>query len=208
MYTLYKITNQINDKTYIGITKLGVVTRFSNHQKQISNPKYPLHKAFIKYGVDNFIIQALCVSDNRRYISNLEQPAIELYESHVSQNGYNVAQGGFGGNLGDIVNKKISEASLNMNPDVRFNKSLAQSKMMKGNTLNKGNKHSDENKKLFSKLHKGKLKSDLTRQRMSESAIINDNGKRFKGRNACCLCCKREWDIGNYTQHIRKKNEL
>ena len=23
---------------------------------------------------------------------------------------------------------------------------------------------------------------------------------------ATCLCCKRNWDIGNYTQHMRKEN--
>jgi len=28
------------------------------------------------------------------------------------------------------------------------------------------------------------------------------------GKKACCLCCRREWDLGNLAKHLRKQNEL
>ena len=44
-------------------------------------------------------------------------------------------------------------------------------------------------------------------------AIFKDNyrnaakmrgAKHFAGKKISCLCCHRDWDIGNYAQHIRK----
>lgn len=204
MQTLYKITNLINGKLYIGITKLTIEQRFKNHIKQTLNPKYPLHFSLVKYGIENFKIESLYCSADRAYIANLEQPTIELFKTHISQHGYNVATGGIGGDLGELVNQKISEAALNMDPKIRAEKSRKQSKMMKNNKLFEGHKHSKETKEVISKKHTGKAKPNTTKKRMSESALLNKNGKRFVGRNASCLCCRRTWDIGNYTQHIRR----
>lgn len=209
------------------MTKLDINERLSLHFSAAKKSQYPIQHAIAKYGEENFTIEALCVGPTKEYISALEEPAIQLFESHISQNGYNVAKGGCGGDLGPEANKKRSDTMRNypLEKKERLSKiqrerqlgktkendagRLSQSIAVTGNQFALGLKHSEETKQLISELHKGKPKSQKTRQRMSESAKINHNSKRFSGRNACCLCCHKEWDIGNYTQHIKRKfNEL
>lgn len=221
MYKLYKVTNKVNGKSYIGITKLEVSERLSLHIGASKNPKYPIQHAIAKYGIDNFTIEILNTGPTKESIASLEQPAIELHESHISKHGYNVAKGGYGGDLGPEANRKraltkqnfplekkqrlAEEQRIRQQGKTKENDSgrLAQSIAVTGNKFALGLVHSEETKKLIGDTNR-KPKSQKTRQRMSKSAIINHNGKRFTGRNASCLCCKKEWDIGNYTQHIRR----
>ena len=54
-YIIYKITNKINNKFYIGITSEGLHKRFLGHcSKAKFNPTSNFHKAIAKYGIDNF----------------------------------------------------------------------------------------------------------------------------------------------------------
>lgn len=222
MYSLYKITNLVNQKTYIGITKLTIQQRWNSHVKHSEYPRCPIQWAIQKYGAENFSIELLQESEDRRTISELEEPTIHQTRSHISENGYNVAKGGYGGDLGaeanakrretiskfdqtkkDLIGNKIRTANTGKNKYNCMGK-RSQSEKVAGNKFALGHKHTDETKKKLSELHKGP-KSQSTRQRMSKSAILNNNGSRFNGRRACCLCCKKEWDIGNYTQHLRRK---
>lgn len=57
MASIYKITNKINNKVYIGKTNNSIQQRFKEHirdSKKHSNR--PLYRAFNKYGIDNFTI--------------------------------------------------------------------------------------------------------------------------------------------------------
>lgn len=59
-YHLYLITNKINDKKYVGITKLGYLTRWKRHIKLIekgSNHLIVLYNAIRKYGIDAFELE-------------------------------------------------------------------------------------------------------------------------------------------------------
>jgi group I intron endonuclease len=219
MYKLYKITNKINNKIYIGITKLTVEERWKKHLKDSNSPLYPLHCAIQKYGSENFIIETLLESEIRENISNKEDPMIEFYQARISQHGYNVAKGGYGGDLGPIANKKRSQTMLLKSDEEKNlwiskrNRTISgrtkenhegkrkQSLKMIGNTFATGLIHSDSTKKIISEAN-SKPKSQETKKLMSDSAKLNQNGTRFSGRKACCLCCNKEWDIGNYTIHI------
>ena len=66
MYFIYKITNQINQKSYFGssTSERGLDKRLQEHikaAKQIKNPSYnyPLQAAIRKYGEENFIYEIL-----------------------------------------------------------------------------------------------------------------------------------------------------
>jgi group I intron endonuclease len=225
MYKLYKITNTVNQKLYIGITKLTIEQRWSVHIEHSKNPRYPLQHAIKKYGPSNFQIELLEESDDRAYISELEEPTILKYNSR--KNGYNVATGGYGGDLGPeaaekrrrtILTRSVEEKNrLAKQQRIRQTGKTkendlgrkSQAEKIKGNQFAAGLKHSAETKAVISAANK-KPKSRITRQKMSDSAIINDNGKRFEGYNSCCLCCKREFNKGNLVQHLRRmnKNEL
>lgn len=91
-YYLYKITNTVNGKAYIGWTN-NIVNRFKRHQRQ----GHALHNAICKYGWDTFTKQVLVVSNNVQYIKDLEVKAIALYNTfYVDGKGYNLTRGGEG----------------------------------------------------------------------------------------------------------------
>ena len=70
MYSLYKITNLLNNKNYIGVTNRNPEERFAEHKKQSS--KSFIGKAIQSDGIENFSFEVLLtnIEDNR--ISSLE----------------------------------------------------------------------------------------------------------------------------------------
>jgi group I intron endonuclease len=58
---IYKITNQINGKSYIGLdTKPShLQSRWKNHKRNMNHVSGHLYNAFRKYGIDNFIFEVL-----------------------------------------------------------------------------------------------------------------------------------------------------
>ena len=85
---LYKITNILNDKCYIGFTSLSVEKRFITH---IKNSKYKrnsqkLYNAMRKYGVENFIVEQIYQGDDAL---QREDEFIKKYKAE-----YNMTEGG------------------------------------------------------------------------------------------------------------------
>ncbi len=100
---IYKTTNIINKKIYIGQTT-----------KQTYNylgSGLILLKAIKKYGVENFIREIIEICDTKEQTNIREKFWIKEFNSTDKNIGYNISIGGNGGNLGDLVNKKISESS-------------------------------------------------------------------------------------------------
>ena len=91
---IYKITNTLNDKVYIGQTIKTVQKRFTQH-KNNSNKEYfsqiVLYKAFNKYGIENFICEEIEKVPNDK-LDEREKYWIEYYDSYF--NGYNSTLGG------------------------------------------------------------------------------------------------------------------
>ena len=98
IFSIYKITNLINNKIYIGITKRNPKIRFNEH---FSNKNELLYKAKEKYGKDNFLLEIIESNVSEDMIDEKERYYIQLYKSLVPD-GYNLSQGG-------ISNKSISE---------------------------------------------------------------------------------------------------
>jgi group I intron endonuclease len=94
MAFIYKITNQINDKLYIGKTYKTIEQRFKEHCKASKNKKTfhrPLYSAMNKYGIDKFQIELIEETD---IPEEREQYWIKYYDSY--KNGYNATLGGDG----------------------------------------------------------------------------------------------------------------
>jgi group I intron endonuclease len=92
---IYKITNTINKKCYIGITtKADPNDRWKGHISSIKNGKgCPLlMKAFNKYGEDSFKFEVIIICFDED-VFKFEAEYIRKYNS-ASPNGYNVAEGG------------------------------------------------------------------------------------------------------------------
>ena len=91
---IYKITNTINGKSYIGQTIQNVKERFYQHcatkcSKVVSN--MAIHRAIKKYGKSNFTVEVIEEIDSTN-LNDRERYWIKYYNSY--NNGYNSTKGG------------------------------------------------------------------------------------------------------------------
>ena len=91
---IYKITNTINGKFYIGQTIQNVKERFYQHcatkcSKAVSN--MAIHRAIKKYGKSNFTVEVIEEIDSAN-LNDRERYWIKYYNSY--NNGYNSTKGG------------------------------------------------------------------------------------------------------------------
>ncbi len=94
MFTVYKITNLVNNKCYIGSSN-NVYQRWNEHKDNSRRPNsnsynYPLQQAFRKYGEQNFKFEILKEGFNNRYeCEEYEHSMIIKYKSNNNLYGYN-----------------------------------------------------------------------------------------------------------------------
>lgn len=94
IYTIYKITNIVNNKNYIGFTK-NFERRIKQHKKDYKNNDLLLYRAINKHGWENFKFEILYQSKLHEHTLNVMEPFfINQYDSH--KNGYNMTSGGDG----------------------------------------------------------------------------------------------------------------
>ena len=93
---IYKITNKINNKIYIGLTTCSLKYRWSKHltESRNQNNTKPLYKALRKYGEENFIIEELESTNDFQRLGELERDYIKKYNSQNPKIGYNLTAGG------------------------------------------------------------------------------------------------------------------
>lgn len=144
---IYKITNILNNRVYIGQKK----------SKVFVNTYYgsgiAITEALKKYGKENFLVEVLGWADNRDQLNMMEIEAIKSCSSIY--NLYNIADGGDGGdttsnhpNKQEIINRRATglrqwHASLTEEHRKEHGKKISQSKKGKSNG-HEGFKHSAE----------------------------------------------------------------
>lgn len=99
MSYIYKITNNINNKIYVGKTNLSIQKRFQQHcrdYKKKSTEKRPLYQAMQKYGIEHFYIEKI-EECSPELASEKEQYWIAFYKGY--EQGYNATRGGDGKQL-------------------------------------------------------------------------------------------------------------
>lgn len=87
---IYKITNKINNKVYIG-QSTNIFNRWNEHRYKAKTEDKPLYKAFKRYGIENFTFEIIeecpIIKLNEREIY-----WIKYYDSY--NHGYNLTPGG------------------------------------------------------------------------------------------------------------------
>lgn len=91
----YRITNLITNKSYVGVTTVGIDRRFKQHcWAAISGEQNVLYKAMRKYGIENFIVEELAHAiGEQENLYALEQQVVAQEGTEIP-NGYNMTSGG------------------------------------------------------------------------------------------------------------------
>lgn len=189
---IYKITNIINNKVYIGQDK--------NNKPNYLGSGNLIKRAIKKYGKENFIKEILCTCDTIEDLNIKERFYIEKYRSTDKELGYNISVGGTNGTMlnrkhSDETKEKIRISSLGKKKSEEHCKNIGLSKKGRfvsdeerrkrsDNCFLKGLKKgplSNETKEKISKSKKGKFPSKETKEKMSNSHIGIKNS--FYGKN-------------------------
>ena len=123
-YIVYKTTNIVNNKIYIGVHKTqnpnkfdryignGVIISKNNSEFKVSNADTPFRKALNKYGVQNFIRETISCFDTEDEAYKLEEELVD--EEFISRNDtYNLKLGGLHAN--NIGIKKVNQYDMEGN---------------------------------------------------------------------------------------------
>lgn len=116
MIGIYKITNKINNNSYIGLS-VDIERRWKAHCQRYQDPNNKeydkvLYKAFRKYGIDNFSFEIIEECDAKQ-LQEKEKYWIAFYDTY--NHGYNATPGGdkvFDMSGEKHPNHKITEADV------------------------------------------------------------------------------------------------
>lgn len=94
---VYKITNKLTNKVYIGITNQGSGARYRHHwyESRIGEPS-PIHRSMAKYGEESFTLEIIDFADTYDELKEKEKYWIKWYNSTDRSIGYNLTEGGDG----------------------------------------------------------------------------------------------------------------
>jgi len=167
---IYKFTNKINGKIYIGKTKGTIASRFIRYNYDVNHDyDRPILNSIRLYGWSNFVVEIQQQCNSIEELNEAEKFWIKTLNTRNKEIGYNLSEGGDRGNPMDPNTLKALASS-------RKGKSLTKehrekiSKGLKGVCL--GKKVSDEARAKMSKSQKGKK---LSKERI-EQISINSSG--------------------------------
>jgi group I intron endonuclease len=128
---IYKVTNLLNSKIYIGLTIQKLETR--KHQHELHSQKKPLmvlHYAIRKYGKENFKWEIIkeCISNQE--LNSSEKELIKFFQSEKKDIGYNRTSGGENPKMSIEVRLKMSKSQSKRFADPIKNKEFCEA--MKG----------------------------------------------------------------------------
>ena len=163
MIGIYKITNKLNGKVYIG-QSIDIDTRWRQHCNAKDNML--IHKSIQKYGPKNFSFKVLleCPAE---MLNDWERDMIALYDC-ISPKGYNLTEGGGGCKCSEETRLKMSEAKKGK---PSWNKGIpcSEERKRKISEANKGHHISEEHKRKISNAQKGKHLPEETKIKISNT---------------------------------------
>ena len=99
---IYKVTNNINNKVYIGRT-INFHRRMHEHKNHMYKDYSLLHEDMKVYGFENFTFEIICVLPEEE-LDDAEKMYIKKYRDELGdENVYNICKGGIGGQTHDIT---------------------------------------------------------------------------------------------------------
>lgn len=170
MRHVYLIQNKINNKIYVGQSKVPNKRWVRHKYDALTRQKpHPLYLSIRKYGIENFQFEII-EQWNDNEIDCAEKFWIEYFRSHDRNYGYNLE-------LGGLKNKIISQETRN-----KF--SISSKKRYNYETAER---------------LKNAKQTPIARENASKSAIGSKNS-RANLTEEIVLLIRKLWDTGNYKQ--------
>lgn len=187
---IYLITNDVNDKAYVGLfSGRRLRQRWAVHKwDAMGASQIPLHRAMRKHGIEKFhIVSVWSGHITRENLARLEKYYISSFNTK-SPNGYNLTDGG-DGSIGfrhseetrkflreRFLNKPVSETTrkkiglIHKGKIISARQKAAVSLKMRGNKHLLGHVHSVETRAKISAAGKGRKDSEETKKKKRASA--------------------------------------
>lgn len=176
MHYLYRITNQLNKKIYIGQT-VDARKRWGAHKSKskTDSPVQYISRAMAKYGIENFIYEIIATCQTQEDADETESFLITQYNSRNKEFGYNVKPGGNVAPHAEETKQKISQATINQiatqgHPAAGREVTQETRDLMRKIRLENPIDYTDEVRKNMSESHIGIKDSEETRAKKAESA--------------------------------------
>lgn len=164
-YIIYKHTNKINNKIYIGQTCQKPEYRWNHGEGYKNSPRF--YSAIQCYGWDNFQHEILFQNLSAEKANQLEMELIKKYKSSEEKFGYNSDSGG---------KNKIPNLETKIKQSIS-----AQNKPIV----------TEKTKQKLSLIGKGLTRSEETKQKIKESSYLREQNKKEQGikreRKVICL---------------------
>lgn len=111
---VYKITNTVTDRVYVGLTTCSLQKRWREHKCAANlGSNKPLYRAMRKHGVENFSIHLLYTATSIEDMRAAEIRYIVELKAHAAENGYNLTDHGYAhGKANQPVGEKAHQAKL------------------------------------------------------------------------------------------------
>ena len=145
---IYKITNNLIGKSYIGQTIRTLQQRWSQHVADKQEFCKLLSRAIKKYGKENFSIKVLAHCDSIKEMNHREPYYIKLFNT-LHPSGYNLATGGKNFLHSECSKQLMSKAHKGAKHSEEWKKQASH--RLIGNQYRKGKPHTKEQRDKISK---------------------------------------------------------
>lgn len=176
---VYLITNNVNNKKYVGIDSSRTDRRWKDHKKfsKREQPVQLIDQKIKQYGINNFDYNILCECETFEELLEKERHYIKLLNTFCGNGlGYNRSLGGksgfYGGKMTEEAKQKISGKN-----HYRYGTHLTEQEKLTRSLTMKGRNAGDNN--VFKRPEIRKLLSEIAKKR------IGINNTNYKHGNRC-----------------------
>jgi group I intron endonuclease len=180
---IYKATNLINGKVYIGLTKKKLEERIKEHIKESKAKRRNnfFYNAIRKYGIENFKWEIIDTALNYENLKIKEKYWIAEYKN--TNELYNMTDGGDGRSnykASEETKQKMRESRKNMSEETRRKMSEARKGKQKGkDNPMYGKKQSPEWIEMIKKVNRERVRTSEERKKLSDS--LKGKPSKLKG---------------------------
>lgn len=204
---VYKVTNIINERAYVGITTFSFEKRWKEHIKcsVTRNPKQLIHRALKKYGIQSFKREIIDEAEDLDVLYEKERYWINKLGTKIPF-GYNMTDGGegyYGGIMSESTRKRISSSRSGTKHSSITKEKISLS--LKGNKNAEGAVHSEESRKNVSLRMKGKQKTEEQKSKIGERSRGRKHTEEAKEKNRIAHLGKIPANKGKKMNPITKK---